>query len=57
MEGLCKMGQAGLDDQELQWDIRMALADFLGVFIEQSGWHYPILTRVGGAQERELISP
>jgi hypothetical protein len=36
-EGLCKMGEAGLDDHKLQWYIRMALADFLGVFIEQPG--------------------
>jgi hypothetical protein len=56
-EGLCKMGKAGLDDHELQWDIHMALATFLGVFIEQPGWYYPILTRVGGCKNDNLYLP
>jgi hypothetical protein len=35
----------------------MALADFLGVFIEQPGWYYPILTRVGGCKNENLYLP
>jgi hypothetical protein len=43
------MGEAEVDFQELRWDLRMALADFLAVFLDRPGWYYPILTRVGGA--------
>jgi hypothetical protein len=33
-EGLCKMGEAEVDFQELRWDLHMTLADFLAVFLD-----------------------
>jgi hypothetical protein len=48
------MGEAEVDFQELRWDLRMALDDFLAVFLDRPGWYYPILTRVGGATKPNL---
>jgi hypothetical protein len=38
-EGLYKISEEEVDFQELNWDLCMAFADFLAVFLDQPGWY------------------